>query len=117
MMNNYSGDTGEEWDKVLDCLKVDSLLKLGTYYTNMICSDVKHLAFTFSRYKFASKLLMYKENVELLELGCQEALGALMFEQNINLKTYTGVDFDKRAIEWNRENLSPDMEFICSDFF
>ena len=43
-------------------------------------------------------LLMYKENVELLELGCQEALGALMFEQNINLKTYTGVDFDKRLI-------------------
>ncbi len=83
----------------------------------MIYSDVKHLAFTLSRYKFASKLLMYKENVELLELGCQEALGALMFEQNINLKTYTGVDFDKRAIEWNQENLSPDMEFICSDFF
>lgn len=83
-------DSGKEWAEVLDCIKVSKLMQLGTYYTNMIYSDVKHLAFTLSRYKFASKLLMYKENVELLELGCQEALGALMFEQNINLKTYTG---------------------------
>ncbi|MCI8529271.1 MAG: class I SAM-dependent methyltransferase [Lachnospiraceae bacterium] len=92
-------------------------MQLGTYYTNMIRSDVKHLTFTLSRYKFASKLLMYKEEVELLELGCQEALGALMFQQNMNLKTYTGIDFDKRAIEWNRDNLFPNMEFICADFF
>lgn len=114
----YPKDDGrEDWNKVLDCIKADNLLQLGTYYTNMVRSDVKHLAFTLSRYKFASKLLMYKEDVELLELGCQEAFGALMFQQNISLKTYTGIDFDKRAIEWDRENLPSNMEFICADFF
>lgn len=53
----------------------ENTLPLGTYYTAMIHSDIKHLAFTFSRYKFVSKMLMYKKNVKLLELGCQEALG------------------------------------------
>lgn len=115
-MDTSLGDGREEWDKVLDCIEADNLLRLGAYYTNMIRSDVKHLTFTLSRYKFASKLLIYKEDVELLELGCQEAIGALMFQQNINLKTYTGIDFDKRAIEWNRENLFSNMEFIYADF-
>lgn len=83
----------------------------------MICRDIKHLAFTLSRYKFVSKLLMYKESVDLLELGCQEALGALIFKQNINLEKYTGVDLDDKAIEWNKNVLPEEFEFICSNFF
>lgn len=83
----------------------------------MICKDIKHLTFTLSRYKFVSKLLMYKDSVDLLELGCQEALGAFMFKQNINLGKYTGVDLDSKAIEWDKSVLPEEFEFICSNFF
>ena len=63
----------------------ENTLSLGTYYTAMIHSDIKHLAFTFSRYKFVSKMLMYKKNVNLLELGCLEALEGVLLKQNISL--------------------------------
>lgn len=56
----------ETWKKVKEQLiknieqekfsEQENSLSLGTYYTAMINSDIKHLAFTFSRYKFVSKL-------------------------------------------------------------
>lgn len=107
----------ENWNAVYEYILQKDLLQLGTYYTHMINSDIKHLMFTLSRYKFASKLLMYRENVRLLELGCQEALGALMFKQNLDLDRYVGMDLDKNAIEWNQKNMPEGWEFICSNFF
>lgn len=111
------GKDEENWNAVFEYIAQKDLLQLGTYYTHMINSDIKHLMFTLSRYKFASKLLMYKNDINLLELGCQEALGALMFKQNNNLNGYVGVDLDEKAIDWNRKYLSDEWEFICSNFF
>lgn len=107
----------DKWDNVQNYIANTDLLQLGTYYSYMIDSDIKHLAFTLSRYKFASKLLMYRDNIRLLELGCQEALGALLFVQNNKLEKYVGVDMDKKAIEWNQKYLPKDLTFICTDFF
>lgn len=107
----------KHWGAVLDNIFQESLLQLGTYYTHMIRSDIKHLAFTLSRYKYTSKLLVYRDQIDLLELGCQEALGALMFRQNNKLGRYVGVDLDQKAIEWNCRNMPSDMEFICDNFF
>lgn len=95
----------------------ENTLPLGTYYTAMIHSDIKHLAFTFSRYKFVSKMLMYKKNVKLLELGCQEALGGVLLKQNISLEKYVGIDLDEDAIQWNKRYMPKEFEFICNDFF
>ena len=59
---------------------VDKPQTVGPYWEEMIAIDIKHMDFSLSRYKFASKLLMYREKIDLLELGCQEALGAIMFK-------------------------------------
>ena len=112
------GSDEENWDAVLRHFKTKAdLSQLGTYYSYMVNADIKHLSFTLSRYKFASKLLMYKEHTNLLEMGCQEALGALLFQQNINLDRYVGIDLDAEAIKWNKEYLPKDFEFICANFF
>lgn len=111
------GDNEKLWSDVKKITEMTELLHLGAYYSYTIMSDIKHLGFTMSRYKFASKLLMYKNKVDLLELGCQEALGALMFQQNVNLNRYVGVDLDKDSIKWNRMYLPKNFEFIEGDFF
>lgn len=111
------GKDEKNWSAVTDCIAEIELLQLGRYYTHMVHSDIKHLMFTLSRYKFASKLLMYRENVNLLELGCQEALGAVLFKQNMNLKQYVGIDLDDKAIEWNQKYLPKDFRFICANLF
>ena len=106
----------KRWSKARDIFNRTNQLQLGSYYSHAIHNDIKHFSFTLSRYKFVAKLLMYKDSVDLLELGCQEGLGALMFEQNINLGRYVGVDLDQEAIEWNKEHLSNDFEFDCANF-
>lgn len=92
-------------------------LTLGSYYTNQFVSDIKHFMFSLSRYKFASKLMMYREKVCVLELGCQEAIGSLMFSQNTNLEKYVGIDFDYEAIEWDNKNLSNNKNFFVEGDF
>ncbi len=94
-----------------------SELFLGTYYSNMFLSDIKHVSFTLSRYKFASKMVMYQDKISVLELGCQEAFGSLVFEQNVNLEKYVGIDFDHDAMQWNYNNiLGEKFIFIEDDF-
>ncbi len=88
----------KSWEAVKELISTTEPLSLGTYFSNMINNDIKHMGFTLSRYKFASKLLLYRENISLLELGCQEAIGALTFQQNNSLKKYVGIDFDQEAI-------------------
>ncbi len=112
-----------KWNNVKKVLhnQLDDMSKselfLGAYYSNMFFSDIKHVSFTLSRYKFASKLVMYQDKTRILELGCQEAIGSLVFEQNTNLEEYVGIDFDHDAMLWNYNNLSKDkFVFIEYDF-
>ncbi len=116
--DNFQGGIDEiNWEAVSDSISHVKSQQLGIYYSNMILSDMKHLAFTITRYKFASKLLMYRKDINILELGCQEALGALLFQQNLKLNHYTGIDLDERAMEWNKKNVNGNFEFICANFF
>ena len=115
-------DGRNNWSKVKDVIgrnggSAHKRVCLGAYYDNMLHSDIKHLGFTLSRYKFVSKLLRYKKNLEICELGCQEALGALMFQQNNDLARYVGVDLDSDSIAWDKDNLPTEFEFIESDLF
>lgn len=94
-------------------------LELGEYFTKEILGDVKHLSFLLSRYKFITKMLRYKKGIKMLELGGNEAIGCLMFYQNLDMASYTEVDFDEKAIEWNNKNLNclRNANFYNSDFF
>lgn len=116
MIVNQDSDE-KNWSSVKALTSETDLLQLGSYSSYTIQSDIKHLAFTLSRYKFVSKMLNYKKKVDILELGCNEALGALLFQQNIELNQYVGIDLDKDAINWNKKNLPNEFKFICSNFF
>jgi 2-polyprenyl-3-methyl-5-hydroxy-6-metoxy-1,4-benzoquinol methylase len=108
----------KNWNCVKNRSEMDiSMTQLGRYYSYMFHSDIKHFAFTLSRYKFASKMLAYRDKLNLLELGCQEAIGALVFKQNNNLNQYVGIDLDAESIQWNKEYFSSDFKFICENFF
>ncbi|MCP4152153.1 MAG: class I SAM-dependent methyltransferase, partial [bacterium] len=72
-----------------------------------------HLFYSFSRYKFASK--MVGQNKTVLELGCSEALGTLLIAQN-NCRV-KAVDFDHEAINWSKEQLTAEnLEFVEDEF-
>lgn len=94
-----------------------SNFEIGKYFKCEIGSDIKHLMFTLSRYKFVSKLVFYKRKLKVLELGCNEAWGSILLQQNTNMIEYVGIDFDKDAIEWNRKYLSSDFQFIFANMF
>ncbi|NLW92051.1 MAG: class I SAM-dependent methyltransferase [Syntrophomonadaceae bacterium] len=103
----------ELWNKVMGNIADDSLT-LSTYFTFQIKGDIRHLLFTFSRYKFAARILGDKPAMEVLELGCNEGLGTLLLAQ-VASRTL-GVDFDKRAIDWAKQNLSRSgLEFVAAD--
>lgn len=104
------------WNEAIKTI-IDKELKLGRYYSSQLQGDIKHMLFTLARYKFASKMVRFEKELEVLELGCQEGLGALCFLQNTNLKRYLGVDFDAYAINWSEENLPyKQLEFLATDF-
>jgi 2-polyprenyl-3-methyl-5-hydroxy-6-metoxy-1,4-benzoquinol methylase len=108
----------KNWDMVRELVDNDkSTFEIGKYFSHEINVDIKHLLFTLSRYKFASKLLKYKSNIRMLELGCSEAWGGMLFKQNLDIERYVGVDLDDDAINWNKTYLSDGMDFICGNFF
>lgn len=92
-------------------------IELGTYYTYNLLHNPRHLLFSFSRYKFATRLIGESPKANILELGCNEGLGTLLLTGGIH--NITGVDFDKDAIQWAKNNLEKDnsnMVFKYDDF-
>lgn len=108
------------WNDVLDMMDASMTkphLTLGRYWTYSLRRDIMHLLFALSRYKFACKTFRFLKDVRLLEVGCSEAIGALMFDQQLDLKRYVGLDMDADATKWNIENLARDgMSFYNEDF-
>lgn len=113
----------EKWLKVKELLKRETSannhqhITLGEYYTGALFKDIRHLLISWSRYKFISKLFRFDTNQSVLELGCNEGLGALFFTQNNENSKYLGVDFDTNAIVWAKYNLENDKVKFCEDNF
>lgn len=109
-----------EWNDVKNIVKSrggNENIVLGYYSKSECYTDIKHFLFRLSRYKFVVKLMRYEKAVKVLELGCNEAWGSLLLDQNIDMVRYVGVDFDPDVIAWSKENLSSKYDFICDDFF
>ena len=102
----------KHWEKVVNSIP-NINLKLGKLTADTLLNESNHLLFTFSRYKFASKMI--GNDKEVLELGCSEGIGSLIIaENNCNIKA---VDFDEDAILWAAENLkNKNIEFVNDDF-
>lgn len=107
------------WEKVKHDIGITSNRKilLSDYYSYALDTDIKHLNFVLSRYKFASKMAENKPAFNLLELGCSFGLGAKFFSQLKNFNRFVGVDFDKQAIDWANETFATDrISFLYDNF-
>lgn len=110
-----SADPRELWNQAREVLSPVEL-HLGSYFTHQALFQPRHLLFTLSRYKFAAKLLADKGPLDILELGCAEGLGTIMFSEGG--RRVTAVDFDEESIRHARETLGPHLgiDFRCEDF-
>ncbi len=89
----------------------------GSVFTSDLFYDMKHTGFMLARYKFVAKLLRHVDCLKVMEIGCSEGLGAIMIEQNTDLKMYFGIDMDGDAINWAKNNVvSPKAQFVEGDF-
>lgn len=108
----------QNWNSVKEIVRSHVENKsLGYYTAGEMAIDIKHFMFRLARYKYVAKLMRYEKELNILELGCNEAWGGLLLKQNVDVASYLGVDFDHDAIEWNKQNLSKDFSFVCEDFF
>lgn len=89
---------------------------LGNINAESLLKDPKHLLFTLSRYKFCAKMM--KKNLQIIEIGCGEGIGTLMFISETKAKI-TAIDFDAAQIDYAVKNIQPftqgRVNFICRD--
>ncbi len=71
--------------------------------------DPRRLLFLLSRYKFVAKMLKGKRKV--LEVGCGDAFGTRMVQQDIG--AVTAVDFDPLFVKDANDRMSPQWKFEC----
>ena len=91
-------------------------IELSTWSSHAMKTDMKHFLFTFARYKFVMKMLT-GHNIKVLELGCNDGLGTMFFEQSGRCDKVVGVDFDTDSIQWARKKLTSKItSFYEADF-
>lgn len=103
------------WEKYGDTQKKSNVM-LGPYTSYQFIDSRRHLLFTAARYKFAMKMLSHKkEKQSILDLGCNDGFGTHFLAENA--EKIIGVDFDKHAIEFAKEEKSlGEIKFIYEDF-
>ena len=108
-------DGKELWNQVRQEVTT-SPIELSTWSSHAMKTDMKHFLFTFARYKFVMKMLT-GQDLSVLELGCNDGLGTMFFEQSGRCSRVAGVDFDTDSIQWAKENLSSGItSFYEADF-
>ena len=104
----------ETWLNVMKIVE-DKRIEFGPYFSYQIENNIRHLLFTFSRYKFASQMIGEEPRKSVLELGCSEGIGTIFLSEIAT--TVKAVDFDEQTLQWPKNALSDrNIEFICDDF-
>ncbi|MBM3875792.1 MAG: class I SAM-dependent methyltransferase [Verrucomicrobia bacterium] len=89
-----------QYQRTLDLLK-EGVAPLGLMTNQAWHDDPRHLVFTLSRYKFVAKMLSGSRHV--LEVGCADAFGTRLVQQEVAKLTAT--DFDPVFIEDARRRM------------
>jgi len=77
-----NGETREpQYNLCLEVARTIGLQRFGIMANQAWYDDPRRLAFTFSRYKFVSKMLSGKAHV--LEVGCADAFGTRIVMQEV----------------------------------
>ena len=110
--------TGDVWKKVKINEQDEPInLLLGPVNADSMINDPKHLMFSISRYKFASKMMPDCQHI--LEVGCGEGIGAFVYARDTAAKKITGIDLDPVQIDYAREHVQPLLDgkahFLCQD--
>ncbi len=102
------------WREVMDAIG-DMRLELGPHYAHQALRSPRHLLFTLARYKFAARMFPVGRTIKVLEVGCNEGLGTMMFAEGGN--QVLGVDLDAAAIEHANRSLAVHggVSFVCAD--
>jgi 2-polyprenyl-3-methyl-5-hydroxy-6-metoxy-1,4-benzoquinol methylase len=104
----------ENWKEVRRLIEGESL-ELGPYFGHQARNSTRHLLFTLSRYKFAARMLPQDHSIRVLEFGCSEGIGTLVFGERGHV--VTAVDADADAIAYAQRVLKkPNIVFLNSDF-
>ena len=114
-------DGKEKWFSMKESLHDrNSNLLLGSCESYTLVNDPKHTAFTLSRYKFCSKMILNLENPKhILEIGCSEGLGSLLLMQDLINCKYLGLDFDQNSIDHAQKHIkssSESVDYKCLEF-
>ena len=106
----------ERWDAVKEQFFGDPLT-LSPKISATIRNVEHGLLFILARYKFALKMMANRQNLKVLDLGCNDGLGDLMIWQDCQCEQLVGVDFDEDAIRWANDNLKQEgLSFVQGDF-
>ena len=105
----------EIWEKSKKIIGTHHSLELGPYYASQAKYSPRHLLFSLARNKFAAKMLSQTKKCNVLELGCGEGLGTILYSEMGH--RVTGVDFDEDAINHAKISLKDlGIRFVCDDF-
>src|SRR5689334_4223772 len=92
IVNSETTRTREpQYQRTIEIAAEKGLTTLGLMTNQVWEDDPRHLVFTLSRYKFVAKMLTGRAHA--LEVGCADAFGTRLVQQEVQRLTAT--DFDQ----------------------
>ena len=98
-----------QYQRTVEIAAEKGLTTLGLMTNQVWEDDPRHLVFTLSRYKFVSKMLSGRNHV--LEIGCADAFGTRLVQQEV--KRLTATDFDQTFVDDVNRRMDPNWRFEC----
>ena len=98
-----------QYQRTLDIAIDKGLTTLGLMTNQVWEDDPRRLLFTLARYKFVSKMLAGKAHV--LEVGCADAFGTRVVQQEV--KRLTATDFDQVFVDDVLRRMDEKWRFEC----
>ena len=94
---------------VFDVVEKHGVTKLGLMVNESWNQDPKRTLFTLARYKFVAKMLSGRKRV--LEIGCADAFGTRIVQQEVS--HVTAIDFDPVFIADAKARINPAWSMEC----
>jgi len=98
-----------QYQRTLEIAMEKGLTTLGLMTNQVWEDDPRRLLFTLARYKFVSKMLSGRQHV--LEIGCADAFGTRVVQQEV--KRLTATDFDQVFVDDVLRRMDERWRFEC----
>jgi SAM-dependent methyltransferase len=98
-----------QYQRCIELRDTEGQARLGLMTNQGWHDDPRRLAFTLSRYKFVAKMLSGRQSV--LEVGCADAFGTRIVQQEVD--SLTAIDFDPVFVADVRSRMDEHWPFAC----